>query len=208
MIGKYRELPAKHKDGTEFIIQLAVVEIETGVENERLFCGFAHDLSAQKRAQEIVKGTIDTSLDPVLHINDNGVIQMVNDATTTHLLWTREELVGENVSVIVGGGHAPNHAKYIERYLLTGDKRAMGKKRKLKARRKDGTEIDIELGLNEIMLDQGKERMFCAYLIVLTADRFEEGGLVRASSIGDDLAKAADEEENGEEGEASCPFVG
>lgn len=171
VIGKYRELPAKRKDGVEFLIQLAVVEIHTGKSEDRLFCGFVHDLSAQKRAQEIMRGTIDTSLDPVLHINDNGIIQMVNNATCTHLGWKREELVGENVSVIVGGGHAQGHGKYIERYLETGEKRAMGKKRKLKARRKDGSELDIELGLSEININGGKERMFCAFLTVLSADR-------------------------------------
>lgn len=117
----------------------AVVEIQTGGEGEeRMFCGFVHDLSRQKRDADIMKGTIDTSLDPVLHINENGIIQMVNNAACSHLGWTREELVGENVSLIVGGEHAKQHGKYIERYLETGEKRAMGKKRALTARRKDG----------------------------------------------------------------------
>ena len=169
VIGKYRELPAKRKDGSEFPIQLAVIEI--GMSNkseERLFCGFVHNLSRHKRDQEIMKGTIDTSLDPVLHINENGIIQMVNNATCSHLGWTREELVGENVSLIVGGEHAAFHGAYIERYLATGEKRAMGKKRKLFARRKDGSEMPIELGLSEIKISGGIERMFCAFLTDLS----------------------------------------
>lgn len=170
VIGKYRELPAKRKDGSEFPIQLAVVEIETGSEKaeERMFCGFVHDLSRQKRDADIMRGTIDTSLDPVLHINENGIIQMVNNAACSHLGWTREELVGENVSLIVGAEHARNHGKYIERYLETGEKRAMGQKRALTARRKDGSEMPIELGLSEIKISGGKERMFCAFLTDLS----------------------------------------
>lgn len=148
---------------------LAVVEIQTGGEGEeRMFCGFVHDLSRQKRDADIMKGTIDTSLDPVLHINENGIIQMVNNAACSHLGWTREELVGENVSLIVGGEHAAQHGKYIERYLETGEKRAMGKKRALTARRKDGSEMPIELGLSEIKISGGKERMFCAFLTDLS----------------------------------------
>lgn len=196
VIGKYRELPARRKDGTEFPIQLAVVEIQMGnKENERMFCGFIHDLSRQKRSNDIMRGTIDTSLDPVLHVNENGIIMMVNNATMEHLGYTREELIGENVSIIVGGDHAAKHGEYIERYLKTGEKRAMGKKRQLKARRKDGrcvnelypnsarsewyiltilrfffslciyrSEIRIELGLAEIEILGGKERLFCAFL--------------------------------------------
>jgi PAS domain S-box-containing protein len=174
VIGKYRELPARRKDGMEFLIQLAVVEIVTGSGEERLFCGFVHDLSAQKRAQEIMRGTIDTSLDPVLHINDNGIIQMVNNAACYHLGYDRHELVGENVSVIVGGGHGKNHGKYIERYLETGEKRAMGQKRKLRARRKDGSELPIELGLSEIRIDGGKELMFCAFLTIISSERMRQ----------------------------------
>lgn len=169
VIGKYRELPAKRRDGSEFPIQLAVIEIGNGANSEeRLFCGFVHNLSRHKRDQEIMKGTIDTSLDPVLHINENGIIQMVNNATCSHLGWTREELVGENVSLIVGGEHAASHGEYIERYLATGEKRAMGKKRKLLARRKDGSEMPIELGLSEIKISGGNERMFCAFLTDLS----------------------------------------
>jgi PAS domain S-box-containing protein len=169
VIGKYRELPAKRKDGSEFPIQLAVVEIGNGNNSEeRLFCGFVHNLTRHKRDQEIMKGTIDTSLDPVLHINENGIIQMVNNATCSHLGWTREELVGENVSLIVGGAHQAAHGEYIERYLATGEKRAMGKKRKLWARRKDGSQMPIELGLSEINIFGGAERMFCAFLTDLS----------------------------------------
>uniref|UniRef100_A0A7S2Y6S5 PAS domain-containing protein n=1 Tax=Entomoneis paludosa TaxID=265537 RepID=A0A7S2Y6S5_9STRA len=177
VIGKYRELPAKRKDGTEFTIQLAVVEIQqssssssnNNSQTQRLFCGFIHDLSRQKRDNEIMRATIDTSLDPVLHVNENGIIQMVNAATTVHLGFSRQELVGENVSLIVGGAHAAQHGHYMERYLLTGEKRAMGKKRRLTARCKNGQEIPIELGLSEIVTSStGGERLFCAFLTVLS----------------------------------------
>ena len=81
-----------------------------------------------------------------------------------HLGYTKEELIGENVSIIVGGAHAENHGKYIERYLETGEKRAIGKKRKVTARRKDGSEMNIELGLSEIKIMGSNERVFCAFL--------------------------------------------
>mmetsp|Transcript_25293 Transcript_25293/g.59223 ORF Transcript_25293/g.59223 Transcript_25293/m.59223 type:complete len:1061 (-) Transcript_25293:101-3283(-) len=181
---KYRELPAKRKDGSEFIIQLAVVEIQAPTnsskndddsedEPERRFVGFIHDLSSQKRDHEIMRATVDTSYDPVLHINENGIIQMVNQAATKHLGYTREELVGENVSLIVGGDeHARNHGKYMERYLRTGERRVMGQKRRFMARRKDGSEMKIELGVSEILINggrHGEERIFCAFLTDLSS---------------------------------------
>jgi len=45
----------------------------------------------------------------------------------------------------------------------------MGKKLRLMARRKDGSEMPIELGLSEIKINGGKERMFCAFLTDLSS---------------------------------------
>ncbi|CAB9499682.1 Sensor protein FixL [Seminavis robusta] len=174
VIGKQRELPARRKDGSEYPIQLAVVELEPGPDGERMFCGYVHDLSQRKRNEDIIRGTIDTSLDPVLHIDINGIIQSVNRAALDHLGWTRSELVGQNVSMIVGGGHAEHHDEYLKKYLETGEAKAMGRRRKLKARRQDGSEMDIELKLSEINIDGGKERMFCAFLTDLAQFGMDE----------------------------------
>jgi PAS domain S-box-containing protein len=49
---------------------------------------------------------------------------------------------------------------YLKRYLETAEKRVMGKKRELNARRKDGSEIPIELSLTEVKSANGT-RTFC-----------------------------------------------
>ena len=198
VIGKYRELPAKRKDGSEFWIQLAVVEIQSN-SKQRMFCGFIHDLSKQRRFNELMKGTIDTSLDPVLHINENGIIQMVNTAACHLLGYTKDEMLGENVSLIVGGIHQANHGQYIERYLETGEKRAMGKKRKLTARRKDGSEMKIELGLSEIIVSGTNERVFCAFLTNLTS-REESSSIHGDEEEEEFIGERTEQEEQEEEG--------
>lgn len=169
VIGKYRELPARRKDGTEFPIQLAVVELATDENSSsgRLFCGFIHDLTARRRNEDIIFGTIDTSLDPVFHINEKCIIKNANMAALDHLGWTWGELLGQNVSMVVGGGHAEHHDAYIQRYLETGEAKAIGKRRRVKARRRDGSEMPIELQLSEIKINGGAERLFCAILTVL-----------------------------------------
>lgn len=167
VIGKYRELPARRADGSEFLIRLAVVELETDEGKERLFCGYVHDVTQERRNEDIIFGTIDTSLDPVFHVNEKGIIKNINMAAVEHLGWDFEELLGQNVSIVVGGGHAAKHDKYIQRYLETGETKAIGKRRRLLARRKDGSELPIELQLSEIKLHGGQERLFCAILALV-----------------------------------------
>ena len=67
--------------------------------------------------------------------------------------------------MVVGGGHAENR---IRRYLETGEAKAMGRRRKLFGRRQDGSEMPIKLKLSEINIDDGKDRMFCAFLTDLS----------------------------------------
>ena len=102
----------------------------------------------------------------MLEINEKGTILLANSAATEIFGWTQEELIGANVNLIVGGDHAKEHSKYLARYLTTGEKRVMGKSRELPARKKDGTEFPIELGLTEVVLKDG-HRVFCGEYFVL-----------------------------------------
>ena len=58
--------------------------------------------------------------------------------------------------MICNSKDASHHGEYLARYMRTGEKRVMGKKRELLARRKNGSTFSIELGLTEIPLGHGK----------------------------------------------------
>ena len=60
--------------------------------------------------------------------------------------------------------------------MKTGEKHIIGKKRIVQARRKDGSEFDIELGLQEVIVDNG-ERVFCGYVRDITQQRLDKRAL-------------------------------
>jgi PAS domain S-box-containing protein len=124
-----------------------------------------------EQERKLVTGIIDASLDPLFQVNEKGIIQLVNKAATTQFGWTRDEFIGSNISMIVGGEHAARHGQYMERYLKTGVTRVMGTKRELPARRKDGSEFPIQLSLVEIKADDGDERLFCGFILDLTEQK-------------------------------------
>ena len=63
----------------------------------------------------------------------------------------KAELVGKNISILVGGGHAKHHAKYMKRFQRKGQEdSAIGKQRTLRARRKDGTDFTCVIGIKRI----------------------------------------------------------
>jgi PAS domain S-box-containing protein len=100
-----------------------------------------------------------------------GIIAMVNQAAVDEFGWSREEMIGQNVKMIVGAEHQAHHDKYMQHYIRTGEKRMIGKKREIKARRKDGTEFVAELGLAEIPQKHIDEHIFCGFIRNLTKEK-------------------------------------
>lgn len=196
VMGKRRELIAKRKDGSEFPIELGLTEVKTK-SGLRHFCGFVRDLTLQKkheadlaRKENLTMGLIDSSIDPMLQINEDGIIQLVNQAAVQQFGWSREEFIGKNIRIIVGGGRADRHDEYIRRYLATGEKRAIGRKRELFARRKDGSEFPIELGLTEVSTQAG-ERFFCGFVRDLTRQKKDEETLKQREKFTETIIEAS-----------------
>ena len=119
-------------------------------------------------ADLISEGTASKSeaeFDSLFVINEEGIIEMVNEAATKEFGWTQQEFIGNNISMICGGGHGPKHDQYLKNYLKTGIKKVMGKHdRILHARRKDGLEFEISLGITETPVGSGLPRRFCGFV--------------------------------------------
>ena len=64
-------------------------------------------------------------------------------------MYTRNELVGSNVSILCGSEgkikHEDHHQQYINDYLKTGTKKVIGRKRPTVGKRKDGTEFEEKI---------------------------------------------------------------
>jgi PAS domain S-box-containing protein len=123
------------------------------------------------RNDSVMWAMAEASLDPMFEINEKGIIRMVNRAALRLFGYCREEFLGSNISMIVGGGHAANHDKYLKRYLETGITKVIGKKRELSARRSDGTEFPIELGVAEVDAIHGEGVYFAVLCTISQASK-------------------------------------
>ncbi|KAL3941503.1 MAG: hypothetical protein SGBAC_004149 [Bacillariaceae sp.] len=189
IVGQKREVMGRKKDGSEFFCELGIQEISDVSTGQRFFCGFFKDLTLLKEheaqlreRQALVQGMIDASLDSMLEIDQEGIIQIVNDAACHMFGYSREEFIGSNISIICGGGHAEKHASYMQRYLETGEKRIIGVKRQVKARRKDGSELEVELAVREVLLASG-EKAFCGFVRDLTAQKKDKRALRKQQQL-------------------------
>jgi len=98
--------------------------------------------------------------DPVIMATETGLIVGMNTAALYFFGYTRSELMGNSVVVLMPPEIGKHHSKYMAKYLETNEKRLIGKPRKFQAVHKSGKRINIELSLGE-MTHEG-ERKFLA----------------------------------------------
>ncbi|MBT3224429.1 MAG: PAS domain S-box protein, partial [Proteobacteria bacterium] len=99
----------------------------------------------QLRQQAIMSSV----MEGLINVDDLGKIRDVNPAMEVIFGYTRAEMVGQNVMLLMGPPHDAKHDSYMERYRRTGEQRVIGTIREIEARRKDGTVFPIELSVNE-----------------------------------------------------------
>ena len=92
--------------------------------------------------------------DALLLVNGQGVIQLANPAAASLLGYTVDELVGLPVDALVPDSIRPRHAEYREGYAKNPRPRPMGTDMELVARRRDGSEVMVEISLSPLA-DEG-----------------------------------------------------
>lgn len=98
---------------------------------------------------------LESSVDSIITINERGVIQSVNIATANLFGFTKEELTGQNVSILMPNPHAKNHDKYLTNYLETGVAKIIGIGREVEAKHKNGTLFPVLLSISEVRFEDG-----------------------------------------------------
>jgi two-component system sensor kinase FixL len=185
IIGKGREVMARRRDGTLFPARLAVSEACVGT--RRLFTGFLQNLSAQKEAEaqlkeerEQLRSILETAPDPVIVIDERGLIQSFNVASVKTFGYAADEVVGKSVSILMPSPDRERHDSYLARYMDTGVAHIVGIGREVMARRKDGTTFPARLAISEARI--GDRRVFTGFLQNLTAEKRAEEALIESST--------------------------
>ena len=98
---------------------------------------------------------IDSVPTSIVMVDPSGMIELVN-VQTEHLFgYTRDELVGKMVEMLVPHRYRAGHPAMRAGFTKDPTTRSMGAGRDLFGLRKDGTEFPIEIGLNPIKTEAG-----------------------------------------------------
>ena len=145
------------------------------------------------------RSVLDGFADAVVAANGAGCIVYANRAAETLLDWPTGALVGEPLTAIQPVRFQDAHRAGLARYLATGVPTLIGGRARFPARRRDGSEVDVELALSAFRLGDGSE-LFVAALRDLRERvelerQIEVTGVLRAAgAAATKLAVAPDED--------------
>ena len=126
---------------------------------------------------EIFRLAVESAPSGMVMVNDEGRIVLVNSLVENMFGYTREELLLQPIEYLVPERFQPQHPHLRVHYLSDPQTRAMGAGRDLFARRKDGSEFPVEIGLNPFNTPQGV--MVLGSIVDITTRKKTEAELAR-----------------------------
>ena len=119
------------------------------------YIGSCIDITERKRAEERFRLAVEALPNAIVMVNDQGRIVLVNALTERLFGYDRDELIGQSVDILVPQRFRATHPDHRMAFFAAPQTRAMGAGRDLFARRKDGSEFQVEIGLNPIHTSEG-----------------------------------------------------
>ncbi len=122
--------------------------------------------TALREREAHLTSVLETVPDAMVVIDSHGIMQSFSATAERLFGFTREEIVGHNVSLLMPSPYREMHDQYLSRYLATGERKVIGRGRVVVGIRRGGTTFPMELAVGEMI--SGDKRSFTGFIRDLT----------------------------------------
>jgi PAS domain S-box-containing protein len=102
-----------------------------------------------------MQSIFNSAIDAIIIIDQMGIIESFNPAAEEIFGYSKDEVIGHNVKLLMPEPYAGEHDGYLNNYKRTGKAQIIGTVRELTGLRKDGNLFFMELAVSEFQLDSG-----------------------------------------------------
>jgi PAS domain S-box-containing protein len=152
-MGAGRELFGLRKDGSQVPVEIGLNPITTT--KGSFVLASIIDITERKRAEAQFRLAMEASPNAIIMTDTTGNISLVNTQTKRMFGYTREELLGQPIEMLVPPQFRAHHQDYRDGFFKAPSSRPMGAGRDLFGLHKDGSQMPVEIGLNPITTIEG-----------------------------------------------------
>jgi protein-histidine pros-kinase len=152
-MGAGLELYGLRKDGMEFPVEISLSPVET--DEGTVAMSAIRDITERKKAEAKFRGLLESAPDAMVIVNNDGKIVLVNSQAEKVFLYTREELLGKPVEILVPERFRSDHQGHRINYFAQPRFRGLRADLELYGRRKDATEFPAEISLSPLETEDG-----------------------------------------------------
>jgi PAS domain S-box-containing protein len=180
------DLAGRRKDGTEFPAEISLSPVETA--NGRLVFATVVDITARKKSEAALaeserrfRAVLEASPNAVVAVDARARIVYVNPQVEETFGYRRDEILGEPIEFLLPDRVKERHVGHRDGFFLNPAVRPMGIGLDLAGRRKDGSEVPVEISLSPVQTDEGIQVF--ATVVDITARKAAESQLLQAQKL-------------------------
>ncbi|NOS84357.1 MAG: PAS domain S-box protein [Ignavibacteria bacterium] len=166
----------KNRNGTRLILNCVITAV-LDFKNEltgftvisRVITNAENNSDQLIQSERKFKNLIESAPDAMVIVNGKGIITLVNIQTEKLFGYSKEELEGQRVEILMPRKFVGSHIKLREEFSENPKTRYMGEGRQLTGKRKDGSEFNIEIALSPIKVEHGEDLLVAAAIRDITA---------------------------------------
>jgi PAS domain S-box-containing protein len=143
------------KDGQKICVSLTISPIKDSTGKLIGVSKIVRDITSRKQAEEQFRLMVESAPSGMLMLDQTGVIRMINAQLEKQFGYSRQQLLGQPVELLVPERFRAQHSTHRANFFASPSVRPMGAGRDLFGVRKDGTEFPIEIGLNPLNTADG-----------------------------------------------------
>ncbi|MBV9399429.1 MAG: PAS domain-containing sensor histidine kinase [Bryobacterales bacterium] len=115
----------------------------------------SHAPAGNARADQQLRELLEAAPDAIMQVDQAGSILLVNRAAESMFGYSRQDLLGQPIEILIPHEYREPHAGHRGKYRAHPSTRAMGSGLELSGLRRDGSRFPVEISLSPSHTDQG-----------------------------------------------------
>jgi PAS domain S-box-containing protein len=135
----------------------------------------------RRRSEEQLSAIAETAIDAIISTDSSGLIGYVNRSAEQIFGYSRQEMMGQPLTMLMPDRFRIAHERGFARFLATGESHILGKRVELAGRKRDGEEFPAEIALST--WSDGSEVFFTGVVRDITERRKAEEALKQSDTL-------------------------